>query len=263
MMLVPIFIGFMTSPDQVSFYNIAISLCSFVYLGALAAESAGLSVWSEYVSKSDITKLINEYRLITRWGVIMGSVLFMILLFCPKQLVDILFDKQFLPAAEFLPVIGGVFFINLLTGPTESILKATSETGFIFKARLSAGVITALGIYPALMWWGIYGAILVYAISAMLGGVFMYSYRLWRKYNIHPFDLLYIRVIASLICALIFAKFFIDNYLIEYSSILVLFGSGSVYISCLLIFLMLFGATSEDEMLFFKNVIYKIKIGNK
>jgi O-antigen/teichoic acid export membrane protein len=258
MTLVPVFIGFITSPEQVSFYSLAISLSSFIYLGTLTAESAGLSVWSKYVNNSEISKLIYDYRLITKWGIILGSFLFMILLVTPKELVILLFEEKFLPIADILPILATVFFINLLTGPSESILKATSETVFILRTRLISGLITAIGIYPALKFWGIYGAISVYAFSAIIGGVLMYSYRLWSKYRIHPFDWVFLRMLLSLLSALAFVKFFIHSYLLGYSPIIVILTSFFLYLTSLTLLIFLFKVISKDESFLIKTFYSKL-----
>jgi len=258
MTLVPVFIGFITSPEQVSFYNLAISVSSFIYIGTLAAESAGLSVWSKYVSNSEISKLTYDYRLITKWGIILGSFLFMILLVTPKELVILLFDENFLPLADLLPIFATVFFINLLTGPSESILKANSETVFILRTRLIAGLITAIGIYPALKLWGIYGAISIYAVSATIGGVLMYSYRLWSKYRIHPFDWVYLRMLLSLFIALAVVRIFTQSYLLSYSPILVLLASFFIYLTCLSVLLFIFKVISNDETYLIKTIYSKL-----
>ena len=203
--LVPIVVGRQTSAEAVSYYSLAISLGSFIYLGTAVMEAAGLSAWSSYLGRGDVRQLEDDYRLSTRCGLLVGSVVFAALSTCPRDIVALLFGARYEPIARILPYMSCIFFANLMTGPTESLLKAHGETRFILTARLTAGAVVAATLYPFLRLWGLNGAVAVYGLATIIGGVAMYSWRLYRRYRLHPIDGYFLRTLGSVAGALILA----------------------------------------------------------
>jgi len=209
--LVPIAIGSLTSTEAVSYYSLAISLASFIYLGASVTEAAGFSVWTTYLAANEAGKIMEDYKLSTRWGTVLGSVVFLPLFICPHEVVNLLFGLKYEPVSEILPVISSIFFINLIVGPTESILKAYGNTRFIFMTRLAVGIVIAITLYPFLILWGLNGAIVVYGLSVAVGGVGMYSWYLYKCHGIHPFDKHYLRMLVVISSATLFTFLLVRN----------------------------------------------------
>ncbi len=246
--LVPAVIGSLTSVDAVAYYSLAISMASFIYLGASVTEAAGLSVWSSYLGSSDTNRLKEDYRLTTRWAVVIGSLVFVPLLICPYEIVVLLFGLKYKPVAQILPIMSCIFFANLITGPTESILKAYGDTRFIFMTRLTVGIVVALTLYPALTFWGLNGAIGVYGLSVAVGGIGMYSWQLYKQHHLHPIDKHFLLILASIGSAIFLTFLFVQNVPHLSGSIVTIIGTVLVYFLFLVShFIVLKAVTPRDR----------------
>lgn len=247
--LVPIVIGSMTSTESVAYYSLAISLASFIYLSASVTEAAGLSVWSSYLSSGETNRLKEDYRLSTRWGIIVGSFVFVPLLLCPHEVVVLLFGLKFAPVARILPAMSCIFFANLTTGPNESLLKAHGDTRFIFVTRLTAGIIVALTLYPFLTLWGINGAVAVYVLFDAVG-IGMYSWRLYKRHRLHPIDKHFLLFLVSVISAALLTSF-VMQYVPRWSGSLVTIISAVVVYCSFLIshFIFLHAMAPRDRLI--------------
>ena len=255
--LVPIVIGSLTSAELVSYYSLAISLASFIYLGASASEAAGLSVWSSYLGSGDTNSLKEDYRLITRWGIIVGSVIFVPLFVCPREVVVLLFSWKFEPVAHILPAVSCVFFMNLITGPTESILKAYGDTRFIFVTRLAVGIVVVLTLYPFLMLWGLSGAIAVYGLSVAVG-IAMYSWHLYKQHRLHPIDRHFSLMLLSICSAVLITSFVLKNIPWGVGSFVNIISAVVVYCSLLVFHLIILRAMTYRDRLIMSRVISRI-----
>ena len=256
--LLPFIIGLVLPIELVSYYSLSISLASFIYLSSTAVEAAGLSVWAGYFSGNNLNAIIHDYRLTTRFGIILGSIIAFVLIVYPSEVVNILFGSQFQKIADILPLFSGIFFINLLTGPTESILKVYAETRFIFKVRLISSAVVLIIIYPFLKIWGLYGAILTFGLSIMIGGVGMYSMRIYRVCGIHPFDAKYFKTILCILASG-FSTFFLMRTLPKSSMDAFLLLQGVIfYTAFLLITSLKSGAVTDSETNVIKHFVKKI-----
>ncbi len=245
--LVPFIIGLVLPAESVSYYSLSLSLASFIYLSATAVEAAGLSVWAGYLSANNPSKIRDDYRRTTRLGIIVGSIIFFVLVCFPAEIVIILFGARFEYVANILPIMSVIFFINLITGPTESLLKVYGDTHFIFKVRLIVSGFTLLAIYPLLKLFGLNGAIFTFGLSAIIGGVGMYSWRIYRAYEVHPFNELFFKsmfsILVSGLSAILFMKI-LPKSNIEFFLIL----QGAVlYVIFLVVTLLKVGAFSDVE----------------
>lgn len=248
--LVPIVIGSMTTAESVTYYSLAISLASFIYLGASATEAAGLSVWSSYLGSGETGRLKEDYRLSTRWGILLGSVVFAPLLICSHEVVALVFGSNYEPVAQILPAVSCIFFANLITGPTESILKAYGDTRFIFVSRLTVGIVVALTLYPALTFWGLNGAIAVYGLSVATGGIGLYSWHLYKQYRLHPIDKHFLLLLVSIGSATFLTFLFVRHVPLFSGAIVTIISAVTVYCSLLLFhFVVLQVMTPRDRLL--------------
>jgi len=265
MTLVPVVIGSVTSVESVSYYSLSISIASFIYLGVSVTEAAGLSVWSSYLGTGDTKRLEEDYRLSTRWGLMVGSIVFIPLLLCPAEVVGLLFGSKFGLVTEILPVVSCIFFANLATGPTESILKAYGETRFIFAARLTVGIVIALTLYPFLKLWGLSGAIAAYGLSTVIAGISMYSGLLYKKYNLHPFDKYFLYAMMSILSSIALTGFFIRNISLPGGAVVRIAITAVVYGLLLVLQLGLLQAIAPRERLILARLMARcgVVIGGK
>jgi len=255
--LVPVIIGRITSVELVSYYSLAISLASFIYLGASASEAAGLSVWSSYLGAGDTNSLKEDYRLITRWGIVVGSVVFVPLIVCPREVVIILFSWKFEPVAHILPAVSCIFFVNLITGPTESILKAYGDTRFIFSTRLAVGIVVLLTLYPFLTIWGLNGAIAVYGLSVAVG-ITMYSWHLYKQHSLHPIDRHFSLILLS-ICSAALATLIALKYIPRWGGYFVyIISAVVVYCSLLVLHFVVLQAMAPRDRLIMSRIYNRI-----
>jgi len=261
---VPIIMGILTSPEDVSYYCLALSIVSCIYLSVSAVDMAGLSQWTKLINRKDKHEILNQYRCATRWSILFGSILFFACLICPKELTYILLGVKFMQIVEILPALAFIVFINVLSGPSESLLKAYEDTRYIFVTRLSVALTTLIPIYPALKYWGLNGAVIVFGLSTLCS-VFMYSLRLYSRFNLLPFDKFYFRTICSIVCAISIVDVFNKN--IKYDDLTInLLIKLFIYIFFLFIFIYLFKVTPNEEKNIIKRSFFKLsflKVANK
>lgn len=253
--LVPVVIGSLTSVELASYYSLAISLASFIYLSASATEAAGLSVWSSYLSSGDTNRLKEDYRLSTRWGIVVGSAVFVPLLVCPREVVVLLFGLKFAPVALILPAMSFIFFVSLITGPTESIIKAYGDTHFIFATRLTVGIVVAVTLYPFLTYWGLSGAIAVYGLSTAVGGIGMYSWHLHKRHRLHPFDKHFLLTLVSIGSSTLLTSLVLQNAPRWGGSFVTIISTVMVYCSLLIFhFVVLQAIAPRDRLIMMSRV---------
>jgi len=258
---VPIIIGFITSPEDVSHYCLALSIVSCIYLSVSAVDMAGLTQWTKHINQNRKNDLIKEYRSATRWSILFASFLFTVCFICPKDLTNILFGGKYMSIDKILPALAFIVFANVLTGPSESILKAHEDTRYIFITRLTVALTTMISIYPALKFWGLNGAIFVFGLSTLCS-VFMYSLRLYIKFELFPFDKFYTRMFCSIICSMGLVVI-IEEY-IQYEIIFMnLLLKLIMYIFFLSIFVYLFKVTPYEEKQLIKYFFIKLKLLRK
>lgn len=256
--LVPVVIGRMTSAASVSYYSLAISLASFIYLGTSVAEAAGLSVWSSYIGAGETHRLKEDYRLSTRWGVLVGSVVFAPLFLCPHEVVVLLFGPHYQPVAHILPAVSCIFLANLVTGPTESLLKAHGDTRVILAARLAVGTVVLVTLYPFLKLWGLSGAVAVYGLCGGVGGIAIYSGYLYKHYRLHPFDGNYVAVLASVGSAILITGLILRTIPYSGGPLVTIAGAVIVYALLLLLHVIVLPGISHRDRYIFSRVRSRI-----
>ena len=199
---VPVAIGGILDTQSVAYYSLALTLASPIYLGTGVAEAATIGVWSAYVGEDRRDTLLENYRLVTRWGFIVASVVFVPLFFDAGSVVTIFFGDRYLGTATLLRWIALVYLVNAGTGPNESVLKAVGATRWIFATRLAVGAAVLVTLYPFVALYSLEGAAAAFALQGAVL-ILMYGVFLYRKHQIHPFDESFLRTIAAAIVAML------------------------------------------------------------
>lgn len=254
--LVPVAIGGLIAPESVAYYSLAISLASFIYLGTSVAEAASFGTWAEYVGESRRDQLLANYRVVTRWGLILASLVFVPLFFCSGDVVMLVYGAGYLPVAELLPLLATIFLVNAATGPNESILKSLGCTQWIFASRFAVGATVAAVLYPLVTRYGLYGAIASYFLTVLVG-VGMYGGYLFRNFDIHPIDQYFLRVTAAIAVALIAVSIVVWSVLEAHPGISRIAWVAALYVLLVGMFMYLLRAyTDADRQLIDRIIVH-------
>jgi len=179
------------------------------------------------------------------------------LLICPRDVVVLFFSWKFEAVAHILPAVSCIFFVNLITGPTESILKAYGDTRFIFATRVAVGIVVVLTLYPFLTHWGLNGAIAVYGLSVAVG-IAMYSWHLYKQHRLHPVDRHFSLILLSICGAALITSFALQYISLGIGSIIKIISVIVVYCSLLVLHFVVLKAMAPRDRLIMSRVISRI-----
>jgi O-antigen/teichoic acid export membrane protein len=206
---IPLILAARHAPESVAIYTMAITLGSLVYVATSAIENAAVPVWAAMHRASGTPHLMRSFAGATRWGLIVGLLVFVPLASTPREWIQLLFGTQYAGATAPVAVILTVILFAIAVGPYEGMLRALDDTGALLRARTIAAVAAVAALWPLVDAWGVFGASLAWAVSEVLGAVAAAAY-LVRRHGIHPLDARYLRtagvgIISWLACITISA----------------------------------------------------------
>jgi O-antigen/teichoic acid export membrane protein len=192
-----IVVGHFMASEQVGFYNAAFLLITAIPLFLGAVSIIYLPVATSLRAKKAHAESLRLYQSSTRWPFILSLPLFLTFFLFPAQTLSLLFGIKYTTAATALWILSLGSFINILLGPNGYALVAYGETRMVLYCSLAAAaidVVLCLLLVPRI---GISGAAIATATALGFSSI-LYSFLLWVRHKLHPFDRKYVLTILFL-----------------------------------------------------------------
>lgn len=249
-----IMIGYFLRSDKVGIYNIASQIGSISSFILIAFSSIFASTISSLYHSGSMEKLSQIYKIITKWIVTINLIAFAIILIFSKDIMH-LFGKDFIYGSTALILISIGQVVNAATGLVGLMNTMTGHPQYEIYIAIVVMVISLLTNYFLIPIYGINGAavasLLSVAVSNILRLVFLY-----RDSKLHPYNLEYIKTIASFFISLIIV-YLLKNILIV-NWLIRLFILSFVYVILFLFITIKMGLSDYDKLILSK-VFGKLK----
>ena len=257
MAFIPLVLGAMLSTEELAYYNLSMSLALLIVIPVSALTPAVLPIWVNMISQSEGTRQLHDhYANITKWILILSSLIFVPLFFCSEQTASLLFGGNFSGLSSTLKLLAPVIFLTAALGPMESLIKAQGQPKVILFGRIIIGVVAGASVYPLIKYYGYNGSLMAYIASA-IAGYGVYFGVMFHKYKIHPFRPAYNKTLLGVICAVTVIGLVLPEAFPSYGALDIILYCV-FYLGSLLFLLKILDAVSSDEMAFIKGKINMI-----
>jgi O-antigen/teichoic acid export membrane protein len=194
-------LGYFYKPHVVGYYNAIYPIASLIPVLMSAAAFTFFSFFCQLYAKSEMERIGNIYKRMTKLLIICSFPLFLVFFIFPKSIISLCFGQHYISAYAALRVIVLAAFLLVTMGPTDIILQTADKTKFLMYAGI-AGFIINIGLNLILIpWLGIIGA----AVAYLLGRNMIYllqSIKINNLLKMHFFDYQYVKLLAILVCFL-------------------------------------------------------------
>lgn len=195
-------LGYFTNTYEVGQYEAAYPIASGMLVVLAAFGFLYLPMASRLDAEGDHEEINRLYATTTKWVYILTFPLFLVFVVFPADVMQIVFGREYVPAATVLPILAVGFFISTAVGRNRETLSALGETRAILAANAAGftiNVVLNLLLIPRL---GFVGAGITSAVSFFLVHSVVLVY-LKQEYDITPFSRRSVRTFVVLPATLI------------------------------------------------------------
>ncbi|MBW2985801.1 flippase [Candidatus Woesearchaeota archaeon] len=230
-------LGIFKTAADVGVYNAVLPLMAILGVFLTAFSQIFYPIASESIGKNRHVWLGEVFAVIKRWIFVLTFPVFLIVLFFPSVVLKTLFGKAYVGGSAALVVLLVAYFINVINGPTDPVLKAFKKTKFIFCTNLVAVILNIVLNMILIPKYGIIGAAVATSTFVILREfVFFFKVRSMIGFS-HDLKL-YLKYVLSAVLPLclsyaVLTKFFRPYSLLELLVTLALFCA--VYLGLLLL----------------------------
>ncbi|MBI4887718.1 MAG: lipopolysaccharide biosynthesis protein [Acidobacteria bacterium] len=202
---IPLILAARETPEAVAMFAVVVTITPLLQLPANALENAAMPVWAAAVGEGPVRHLERSFRDVTRWGLVLGLLVFVPLAVAPREAVSLLFGSQYAGAATTVELALAAMLFGIAVGPIEGVLLAFGLTRAIFVARGVSGVVTLAAAWPLVARWGVNGAVAAWAVNTVISNA-LYAYAVFRRHRIQPVDARFVRTILAGVLGLVMAR---------------------------------------------------------
>jgi len=233
--------------EIVGIYNAALPT-AFVLISIMVVFNfVFLPMASELFSQRKIKELGSLYKTVTRWLFIITFPLFLLMLFFPSQIINILFGSTYTSGAIALSILSVGVLINVSTGSVAQTLLAIGKSK-LFMWISSIAVLFNVGLnFLLIPMYGMVGAAITTSITmAAINLGFLYF--VTKEIKVFPYNLQYLKyifaaLIPSVLIYFIFKKFLFSSPIV----LILLFAVYALFYLALVVFMR--GITKEDVII--------------
>jgi len=249
-----IMLGYFRNASDVGIYNAALPTAQLMLVIPNALVVLFLPILSELYAQEKTHMFSSLYKTVTKWIFGINLSLLIIILSFPKEILSVLFGKEYVAGSNVLVLISVCYFIFYLFLTSNRILLALEKTKSVFYITLIGAISNFFLNLILIPKHGMMGAAVATGISliAMALTLLLYTKKI---IHVTPFKINYLKIILSAILAF-FAISWLKKYLLTDS----LFGLIISSIISLLIYLaILFILRSFEEE--DKEMLKSLKLG--
>lgn len=241
-------LGYFDTATNVGIYSACLNLCmllTFVYYGF---GFIFVPLISEFYSKNKIDEIRGFYKISTRWIFSIVFPIFLLLVFFPDNILEIMFGQEFIPGylALIILSLGFVVFISVgLSRETVVVIGKPKVVFYITVVSAVSNFILNLVLIPI---YSMVGAAIAMSVSMVIWGVLPLIY-VNRKIGVQPYDINYIKPMLASISAMTILYLIIKNNISPSWPVLLAGFLVFIFLYGLLILIMK-GLRSEDILIF-------------
>lgn len=211
-------LGFFRSPAEVGVFRIYIYMISILALILHSFAMIYKPVTCGSIAKNDLKEVKVTYRRVSKWIFLINGLGLLILFLFGRDIIRILFTKDYLLAPTALIILAAGRFLNSSFGPEGMTLEAFGNTKLsMLNSIIMLG--TNLGLaYLLIPRYGIVGAAVATATSITVGGLaglieIFFLYRL-QPFSIHHIKYICVGLISGGILFFIKTKFTLNVFVL-------------------------------------------------
>lgn len=190
-------IGHFMSANQVGFYNAAFLLMTAIPIFYMAVGVMYMPVATSLKATGSHVESLKLYQSSTRWPFIFTLPLFLTFFLFPAQTLSLLFGVRYTGAATALWILSLGAFIGTFLGQNSTALIAYGDTRQVLYASIAAAAIDIILCVLLVPRIGISGAAIANASALGVSNI-IYSFVLWIRHKLHPFETKYIVTVLFL-----------------------------------------------------------------
>lgn len=238
-----IVIGKLLDPGQLGVYSICYSLAIFLVFFQKSFSNLFIPIISKNYAKKEFGNITLLFKHASAWTFGLTFPFFLILLLFSKQILSILYGKEFIAGSGVLIILSLGALINISTGLNKEILLVYKKTKFIFFVNVLIAIFNVIANIIMIPFFGIMGAAIASAVSISSQNlIFLYKAKQYQKLT---FDFKYLLKF----CIAGFPSIFIAKFVFHLftNKILAILFAGIIYlISYILLLLLMKTPTKED-----------------
>lgn len=189
-------IGYFQPASEVGIYQAA-SQSSFMFTMILSALNTIFTpMIADLYGERKLDRLEELYRISTKWGLYLCLPMFLVVLFAPEDIMNVVFGRQYIPGATPMVILGIAQLFNVATGAVGFLLIMTgrqNEWFVISGSMLLVNIVLNIFLIPTL---GSIGAALS-TTTAVVGLFVVGLTRVKQSLGLWPYDRRYLKGFAA------------------------------------------------------------------
>ncbi|WP_224271105.1 flippase [Haloprofundus salinisoli] len=242
-----IMLGYFTTSFQTGQYGAAYTLASGMLVALSGFGFIMLPMASRLDADGNHEEIDTIYSTTTKWIYILTFPAFFTFVIFPGDVLQIVFNSDYLPAAQVLPILALGFFTSAMVGRNRETLSALGETKFILVSNSTAFAVNFALNVTLIPMYGFVGAGIASAVSlAVLNGIVVLVLKM--KFDITPMSPANVRTFVFVPLLLLPLGFAFERYT-DFSPSLVTLFPFLVTIGLLgIVVVVAVGALQEEDL---------------
>jgi len=168
------FLGIFRTTADVGVYNIVFALAASLGMFLTSFGQMFYPLASEMLAKKKHAAIGKLFGTIIRWIFMVTFPIFLLMFFFSKEIIKILFGKEYISGALVLVILLSAYFVNIITGPGAHALRTFGKVKFLLYINLITGGLNMILNVVLISKYGLTGAAIATAISIVLREVIIF-----------------------------------------------------------------------------------------
>jgi O-antigen/teichoic acid export membrane protein len=224
-----IMVGYFLTAEDVGIYRASLSTAAILTILAGSFGSMFFPVITELYSRKEMEELKNTTIATTKWILIIGLPLVLLLIFFSKQVLYLLYGPRYIQGAFALSILGFGYLITSVFSPTNQLLQATGRTRLVMFNTGIGAVLNVILNFLLIPVYGINGAAIAtaFSLTALNALAFLEVYM---NTGIQPLKLSHAKILFASIVSVAFiyigTKSFFEMIPVNYLFVMLLLYLG-------------------------------------
>lgn len=199
-------LGYFMKPSDVGVYRVTAITSRTILIFSSALLTLFLPIITELVSMDMFKEMERTYKIINKWIISVNISFFIVILLFSKQILNVLYGKNFICGYKALMVLSTGFLFLSLNNCGRQVLIAIKKTGYTTFNTITSGVLNVMLNIILIPVYGILGAAIASAISIFIEFILLFI-ELWIFLRLTFISL---NMVKSIFAA-IFSAFFVNT----------------------------------------------------
>jgi len=189
-----VLLGRYLSASNVGIYNVILTITMFIPALQTSVNAVFAPMISEFYGKNEKKALIDMYKILARWTLLLSLPLILVLMIWPENFL-IIFGNEFVEGKNILIVLSFGQLINISVGSVGYMLQMTGLQKYTLWSQFFSSIVALSLLFTLIPHLGLLGAGISMAsslaVSNLLNLIFLYNRR-----KIAPFSKKYISIVG-------------------------------------------------------------------